>query len=364
LNKEIEFWLMLSRIENLRPQKKLELVMTLGNASKVYEADAGMLMRAGFSKQQYDHFHGDEIRTEVNRILETCGKKRIDILTISDEEYPEMLKYISDPPLVLYVRGYIPKSNSIAIVGSRKASGYGIETANKMAFNLALADINIVSGMARGIDTAAHAGALEADGETVAVLGCGVDVAYPPENRSLMERISDSGAVISEFPPGTPPSPMNFPGRNRIISGMSIGTLIVEAGMKSGSLITANYALEQGRDVFAIPGNINNYNSMGTNRLIKDGAKIVLSVDDILDELSFGSSPLVKKSRKRKKNRTANLGVKEKKIINALKIEDLFDEELSEKTSIQLIELFEILLELELNGLVKKSINGKYMLIS
>ena len=141
--------------------KKAELVMTLGNASKVYEADAGMLMRAGFSKQQYDHFHGDEIRTEVNRILETCGKKRIDILTISDEEYPEMLKYISDPPLVLYVRGYIPKSNSIAIVGSRKASGYGIETANKMAFNLALADINIVSGMARGIDTAAHAGALE-----------------------------------------------------------------------------------------------------------------------------------------------------------------------------------------------------------
>lgn len=354
---------MLSRIENLRSQKKLELVIALGSASKVYEADAGTLLRAGFSKQQYEYFHGDEIKNEVNGILEASHKKKIKILTMSDDEYPEMLKYISDPPLVLYVRGTIPKSNSVAIVGSRKASGYGIETANKMAYDLALADISIVSGMARGIDTAAHAGALEAGGETVAVLGCGADVPYPPENRNLMERIIDSGAVISEFPPGTPPSPMNFPGRNRIISGMSIGTLIVEAGMKSGSLITANYALEQGRDVFAIPGNINNYNSMGTNRLIKEGAKIVLSVDDILDELSFGSSPLAKKSGKSKKNRIAHLSAKEKKIINALKIEDLFDEEISEKTGIQLIELFEILLELELNGFVKKSINGKYVLM-
>lgn len=355
---------MLSRIENLRPQKKLDLVMALGSPLKVYEADEGTLLRAGFSKQQYDYFHSDEIMSEADRILEICSKKRINILTISDDEYPEMLKYIADPPVVLYVRGRIPKSNSIAIVGSRKASGYGIENANKIAFNLALADICIVSGMARGIDTAAHAGALEAGGETVAVLGCGADVPYPPENRNLMERIIDSGAVISEYPPGTPPSTFNFPDRNRIISGMSVGTLIVEAGMKSGSLITANYALEQGRDVFAIPGNINNYNSMGTNRLIKDGAKMVLSVDDILDELTFGSAPLVKKKSKRKKNRTANLGLKEKRIISALKIEDLFDEELSEKTSIELTELFEILLELEFNGLVKKSINGKYMLIS
>lgn len=355
---------MLSRIENLRIQKKLDMVMALGSPSKVYEADAGILLRAGFSKQQYDYFHSDEIRSAADRILETCSKKKIDILAISDDEYPEMLKYIVDPPIVLYVRGMIPKANSIAIVGSRKASGYGIENANKIAFDLALADICIVSGMARGIDTAAHAGALEAGGETVAVLGCGADVPYPPENRSLMERIIDSGAVISEYPPGTPPSTFNFPDRNRIISGMSVGTLIVEAGMKSGSLITANYALEQGRDVFAIPGNINNYNSMGTNRLIKDGAKMVLSVDGILDELTFGSAPLVKKKSKRKRNRTANLGVKEKKIISALKIEDLFDEELSEKTSIELTELFEILLELEFNGLVKKSINGKYMLIS
>lgn len=364
MDKELEFWLKLSRIENLRAQIKLDLVTELGSASKVYYADKGMLLRAGFSQQHCDYYHGIEMDAEVSRIIEACNKKSINILTISDEEYPEMLKYIPDPPLVLYLRGKIPKSNSIAIVGSRKASGYGIETANKMAFNLALSDINIVSGMARGIDTAAHAGALEAGGETIAVLGCGVDITYPPENRNIMERIADSGAVISEYPPGSPPLISHFPCRNRIISGMSIGTLIVEAGMKSGSLITANCALEQGRDVFAIPGNINNFNSMGTNKLIKDGAKIVLSVDDILDELSFGSTPLVKKRKACKKNKTANLGAKEKKIVNALKLEDLFDEELSEKTAIELIELFEILLELELNGLVKKSINGKYMLIS
>lgn len=354
---------MLSRIENLRPQKKLDAIMSLGSASKVYEADFDILMKVGFSKQQYDLFHSDETRAEADRIIEECHKKRIKIITLSDDEYPEMLKYITDPPIVLYVRGSIPKSNSIAIVGSRKASGYGIETANKMAYNLALSDICIVSGMARGIDTAAHAGALEAGGETVAVLGCGADVPYPPENASIMERIAGSGAVISEYPPGTPPSTYNFPDRNRIISGMSIGTLVVEAGMKSGSLITANYALEQGRDVFAIPGNINNYNSMGTNKLIKDGAKLVLSVDDILDELSFGSSPVVKKARKKKEERDAKLGQTERKIISALKIEDLFDEELSEKTNIPPDELYEILLELEIEGFVKKSINGKYMLL-
>lgn len=364
MNTEIEYWLMLSRIDNTRPQKRLDLVMALGSVTKVFEADMEVLLRAGFTKEQYDYFHGDEIRAEAGNIIRMCDSKGIKILTISDDEYPELLKYITDPPLVLYCRGMIPRSNSIAIVGSRKASGYGIETARKMAFNLALSDICIVSGMARGIDTAAHTGALEAGGKTVAVLGCGVDVTYPPENSGLMERIAESGAVISEYPPGTPPSTFNFPGRNRIISGMSVGTLIVEAGMKSGSLITANYALEQGRDVFAVPGNINNYNSMGTNRLIKDGAKMVLDVDDILDELSFGSSPLVKKNRKTKGSRTHNLGTKEKKIVNALKIEDLYDEELAEKTSIDLIELFELLLELELNGIVKKSINGKYMLIS
>lgn len=364
MNKELEYWLKLSRIENLRTTIKIDLITALGGAKNVFEAKEETLLRAGFTKQQYEFFHSDILSLEIKNIIKICSEKNIRILTIPHDEYPEMLKYIPDPSLVLYVRGSIPKENAVAIVGSRKASGYGIETAFKIASELALSDIVIVSGMARGIDTAAHSGALDAEGKTVAVLGCGVDIIYPPENKGIMERIIKNGAVISEYPPGSPPSTLHFPLRNRIISGMSLGTLVVEAGLKSGSLITANCALEQGRDVFAIPGNINNYNSMGTNRLIKDGAKIVLDSDDILDELSFGTVPFEKKKRGKGKRGTLALGEKGKKIITALKIEDLFDEELSDKTNIHIIDLYEILLDLELRGIVKKSISGKYMYIS
>lgn len=364
IGKDLEYWLMLSQLEGIRNTIKMDLISALGDPKKVCEADKEILFKLGFSYQNYLDFHSQELKTEAFRIIDACEKGKIKILNISDVEYPEMLKYIPDPPLVLYVRGKIPKSNTVAIVGSRKASGYGIETASKMAFNLALSDITIVSGMARGIDTAAHSGTLEAGGKTIAVLGCGVDVVYPPENKELMKRIAQSGAIISEYPPGTPPATIHFPSRNRIISGMSLGTLVVEAGMKSGSLITAHLALEQGRDVFAIPGNINNYNSVGTNKLIKDGAKMVLNPDDILDELSFGIAPLEKKKKGKKKNRVVGLTNNEKKIVSILKIEDLYDEELSVKTSIELTVLYEILLDLELKGLVKKSINGKYMLLS
>ncbi len=364
MDKELEYWLRLSRIENLRTTIKIDLITALGGAKNVFEANKETLLRAGFTKQQYEAFHSDILSQDIKNIIELCSEKNIRILPIPHDEYPEMLKYIPDPPLVLYARGSIPKENAVAIVGSRKASGYGIETAFKIASELTLSDIVIVSGMARGIDTAAHSGALDAEGKTVAVMGCGVDIIYPPENRGIMERIIKTGAVISEYPPGSPPSTLHFPCRNRIISGMSLGTLVVEAGLKSGSLITANCALEQGRDVFAIPGNINNYNSMGTNRLIKDGAKIVLDSEDIIDELSFGTVPFEKKKKGKGKRGSITIGEKGKKVISALKIEDLFDEELSDKTNIHLIDLYEILLDLEFRGIVKKSISGKYMYIS
>lgn len=363
MNSELEYWLRLSSLEGVGVQLKMELVAQYGCASKVFGADEGTMLRLGLTPAHYEALHDDKNKLEADKILSQCEKRKIRIIPFSHEEYPEMLKYIQDPPLVLYARGRIPRLNTVAIVGSRKASGYGIEAAVKFASDLAYAGILVVSGMARGIDTAAHCGALNAGGETVAVLGCGVDTAYPPENEKLMERITESGAVISEYPPGTPPATFHFPSRNRIISGMSLGTLVVEAGMKSGSLITAKTALEQGREVFAIPGNITNYNSMGTNRLIKDGAKMVLHVDDILDELSFGLAPIEKAKRKKRSQRTTGLCENDKKIMKALKIEDLYDEEMSEKTGIPLNTLFELLLELELKGLVKKSLTGKYMLI-
>ena len=363
MDRELEYWLKLSRISNLRTTNRIDLIMTLGGVKNVFEAEKDVLLKA-VTEQHYKDLYSDELNQDIKNTMDMCSMNDIKIIPISHDEYPEMLKYIPDPPLVLYVRGSIPKANAVAIVGSRKASGYGIETAFKIASELALSDLVIVSGMARGIDTAAHSGALDEGGKTVAVLGCGVDIVYPPENSNLMERIIKSGAVISEYPPGIPPSTFNFPARNRIISGISLGTLVVEAGLKSGSLITANFALEQGRDVYAVPGNINNYNSFGTNRLIKDGAKIVLNAEDIMDELSFGTVPFERKKRGKVKIRTTGLGERGRRIISALRIEDLYDEELSEKTQINLMDLHEILLDLELRGIIKKSITGKYMYIS
>lgn len=362
MKENLELWLRLSLIEGMSAHKKFTLATQVVELSEKSDFDIEAILCARLTQQQYELFQSEKLKSDALYIMEQCRKKRIKVLSFFHEEYPEMLKYIHDPPLVLYMRGRLPQMNGIALVGSRKASGYGIETAVKLSGELALSGILVVSGMARGIDTAAHCGALNANGETAAVLGCGVDIAYPPENRQLMERIIESGAVLSEYPPGTPPATFHFPSRNRIISGMTLGTVVVEAGLKSGSLITAHCAMDQGRDVFAVPGNITHYNSMGTNRLIKDGAKMVLSVDDILEELNFGISPM-KRSKGKRKGRDEALSPSGRKIINALKLEDLYDEELSIKTGIESQELYELLLELELKGMIQKSINGQYRLV-
>lgn len=364
MKNQLFYWLMLNSIKNLSIRTKLKALAVFGCPSKVYEADMEELIDIGFTPANYESFHNEAVKDKCKRIIDRCHKNQIKILTLDDDEYPEMLKYIYDPPLVLYVRGSIPKLNTIAVVGSRKASGYGIETAVKLSSDLVLSGFVVVSGMARGIDTAAHCGALKENGFTMAILGCGVDIPYPPENHSLMERIVESGAVISEYPPGTSPAPYHFPSRNRIISGMSLGTLVVEAGMKSGSLITVKYALEQGREVFAVPGNINYYNSEGTNRLIKDGAKMVLNVNDVLEELSFGISPINRSVGNKSKPAAPKLGKEANMIIAALRIEDLYDEQISQKTAIPLKDLYEILLDLELKGIIKKNLAGKYMLLT
>jgi DNA processing protein len=352
-------WICLSNIEGLGVKYCLNLINIFGGASNVYNQSFDTLKKVGMTIEQYKSLHDSTVIEKAKEINDICNNKDIKIITLEHDEYPELLKYIYNPPLILYARGNIPKSNPVAVVGSRNASGYGMETASRISKDLAQAGITIVSGMARGIDTSAHCGALKAKGKTVAVLGCGVDIVYPPENRNLMNRIIESGAVISEYPPGTRPLYYHFPSRNRIISGMSLGTLIVEAGMKSGSLITANYALDQGREVFAVPGDITHYNSMGTNRLIKDGAKMVLCAQDVLEELNFGLEPL---KIINKNNALPELCIEAKKIINALRIEDLYDEELSLKTGIPIKDLFGLLLDLEIKGMIAKSLSGKYRL--
>lgn len=213
-------------------------------------------------------------------------KNNIEIISIEDKEYPQLLKEIYDPPICLYVKGnkQILNKRALAIIGCREASNYGLKVAQEFAFNISKQNINIVSGLARGIDSASHLGAVNANQKTVAVLGNGLDIIYPKENIKLAQSILDSsGAIISEYPLGTEPKKENFPARNRIISGMSKGVLVVEAKEKSGTLITVDFALEQGKDVFVVPGNINSINSVGTNDLIKQGAKLVTNWKECIE---------------------------------------------------------------------------------
>jgi DNA processing protein len=223
------------------------------------------------------------VKKELHLLREIGGR----VITLKDEEYPKRLRDIYDPPALLYVRGELKKEDELAvsIVGSRKTTPYGRWFTEKVSQELARYGVTIVSGMARGIDSLAHWGAISGGGRTIAVLGCGVDVIYPSENRNLFAKIIDHGAILSEFPIGSPPEGGHFPRRNRIISGLSIGVVVAQASEKSGSLITAGYALEQGREVFAVPGNVGTESSRGTHRLIKEGAKLVESSEDILEEI-------------------------------------------------------------------------------
>jgi len=223
---------------------------------------------------------------DIDKELDLAKKYNLKVITIDDSGYPEVLKHIFDSPLVLYVKGFFEEEDkaAVAIVGSRRASFYGLSCAEKFGFDLAKQNFTVVSGLARGIDSSAHRGALKAGGRTIAVIGSGFKHLYPDENRELAEEISHCGAVISEFPMEANPLPQNFPRRNRVISGLSLGVLVVEAARNSGALITADCALEQGREVFALPGKIDSPNSFGTNELIKQGAKLVSNVDEILEE--------------------------------------------------------------------------------
>ena len=264
------------------------LANAVGGEREAWGADAGTLQRFLDEKAAQALL---VLRREKpglpEEIAEACEKKSIRVLVREDEEYPPILREIARPPLVLFARGNpIPGTERIAIVGARAATQYGKRVAEEIAMGVAAQGVTVVSGAAQGIDSAAHKGALRA-GRTVAVLGCGVDVAYPRFNAKLLDEIAESGVVLSEYPPGTQPFPAFFPQRNRIISGLSRGTLVVEAAERSGSLITAELALSEGRDVFAVPGSIYSDLSRGCHRLIQQGAKLAASAADILSEYSW-----------------------------------------------------------------------------
>ena len=283
----LKYWLWLAELPGLTNQTRLALLRHFPTPEDVYYADPEeVLLTEGITREQAKLLE-DKDCSGADRILADCQRLDLDLLTIQDAGYPNRLRNIYDPPCLLYVRGRLPAFDdeaSIAVVGTRDCTPYGVSCAEKLGYGLAAGGAVVVSGLARGVDSAALRGALRAGGTVTAVLGNGLDVVYPPENQYLYEDVAAAGALISEYPPGTPPEAKHFPVRNRIMSGLCLGTLVVEAPARSGALITAGTALEQGRDVFAVPGPIDAPASVGCNRLIRDGAGLVSDAWDILGE--------------------------------------------------------------------------------
>lgn len=326
----------------------------------VFQASAEELRQIeGMTARHVNAIKKHKIPPGVEAELSLVAKKGYEIVTLTDSNYPRLLREIPDPPLFLYVYGRLDSSaGKLAVVGSRNATGYGVTTTKGLCASLAALDLTIVSGMARGIDTAAHEGTLASGGKTIAVLGSGLERVYPAENLRLFHQISENGAVVSEFPLKTEPEGYNFPIRNRIISGMSLGTVVVEATKKSGSLITARLAAEQNREVFAVPGSIQSFKSTGTHTLIKQGAKLVEHAQDIVEELAPYSRdngrPNDTKPDKTDKQAPMLTG-DEARVYNLLEPYPVHIDNLIRKISMEPGKLSSILLKLELEGLVQQS---------
>ncbi|MBW1740650.1 MAG: DNA-protecting protein DprA [Deltaproteobacteria bacterium] len=347
-------WLALKTVPGVGNRLFLHLIQHFGDPKKVFSASIEQLVQVeGVNARLASVIQGYKIPGKVQEDLSLAEKNGIRIITFSDPSYPTLLRHISDPPPVLYVYGTLQADSlNIAVVGSRNATTYGRTITERLSGDLVQRGFTVVSGMARGIDAAAHKGALAARGKTIAVLGCGLDTIYPAENKRLFHQIAESGAVISEFPCLTPPEAHNFPVRNRIISGLALGTVIVEATQKSGSLITARLAAEQGREVFAVPGSITSFKSMGTHRLIKQGAKLVEHVNDIIDELNIDQ--LIPPTGGNEKPGIP-LTLEEKRLLNELSPYPVHIDKLVQHLSLSAAQVSSLLLQLELKGLVTQS---------
>jgi len=359
------YWLALSMIENLGPVTARKLINIFKEPEAIFKASFEELRSIdGIGEKRARAIKEFKRWEEVEGIIKKCRSLNIELITQDEALYPENLKTIPDPPLVIFTIGRpLPQDRyAIAIVGSRKSTDYGRRVADKLSRELAELGITVVSGLARGIDTVAHLGSLKAGGRTIGVFASGLDRPYPPENKTLIKKIVEHGGyVVSEFLPGVPPNKENFPKRNRLISGLSLGVIVVEAGSGSGALITANYALEQGREVFAVPGSIFSKNAEGTNNLIKNGARLLSGVDDILEELAPKLKGLtVNKSQQLK---VLELSDGEKDIINILGDETMHIDEIARKAGRPVHEVSSILLELELKGVVGQELGKRFYII-
>ena len=354
-----EAFIALNMIEGVGPVRARTLLEHFGDAPKILAASKSELLRVrNIGEETAAAIAGWEKSTDLAGELKRIADFGCHVLIQSDDSYPESLRQIYDPPLVLYIKGELSAKdkNAVAMVGSRQTTHYGIETARKLAYQLAYTGVTVVSGGARGIDTAAHQGALSAKGRTIAVLGTGINLIFPGENAELFERVAANGAVITQFPFNRPADKQSFPIRNRIVAGMTLGTVVVEASLSSGALITANFATEYGRQVFAVPGRIDSPRSKGCHDLIKKGAKLCEGVEDILSEFEY-LFPV--SNRPPSPNETGvlpalELGENEKLVYDSLGNEELAIDEVIRKCGLPSSAVSVALFSLEMKRLVKQ----------
>jgi DNA processing protein len=345
------YWVGFNLVKGIGAVRLQGLRDHFGDLALAWQAPVDALQAAGLSPKLAERVAQVRAGVDLDKVLERVTAQGIGILTWDDDLYPPRLKEIDQPPPVLYVRGALIAEDSwaVAVVGTRRVSAYGRQVAEELASFLASNGVTVVSGLARGVDAIAHQSALKAGGRTIAVLGCGVDRIYPPEHAQLAEKIMASGALISDYGLGTPPDASNFPPRNRIISGLSMAAVIVEAGETSGALITAQFAIDQGREVFAVPGNILAPQSKGTNRLIAQGARPLLSVRDLLDVLN-----LTRVTEQRIVRKVLPADETESKLMSVLTNEPLHMDEIRNQTGLPIERVSATLVMMELKGLVRQ----------
>jgi DNA processing protein len=354
------YWVGFNLVKGIGAIRFKSLLDHFGSAERAWQAPADVLAQIGLPQKALENLLILRNKDDLDQVWERITEQKIKVLTLLDDDYPPMLKEIAVPPPVLYIRGTLDEGDrfSVAIVGTRRMTNYGHQVTQAQAAHLAANNVTVVSGLARGVDAVAHKAALDAGGRTIAVLGSGVDVIYPSEHRKLAQEIVANGAIISDYAPGTPPEGVNFPPRNRIISGLSMAIIVVEAGERSGALITANFAAEQGREVYAVPGNIDRVQSKGTNALIRQGARPLLNKEEVLGDLSLNQVSAY---------RQAHLFLPENgleaELFELVKNEPLHIDEICSQSSISVDRVTASLVMMELKGLVRQVDNMRYQAI-
>jgi DNA processing protein len=357
---ELRYWIGFTLVKGIGAVRFQRLLDRFGDAESAWKASPVALAEAGLGGKLIERLEQVRQGADLERIMDQIHAQDIQVLTWQDENYPQRLKEIEQPPPVLYLRGQLlPEDNwAVAIVGTRRVTSYGRGVTEEIASFLVANGMTVVSGLARGVDAVAHQAALNAGGRTLVVLGSGVDRIYPPENRTLAGRVMGHGAVMSDYVPGTPPESMNFPPRNRIISGLSMAVVVVEAGETSGALITAEFAAEQGREVFAVPGSILAPQSKGTNKLIQQGALPLLSASDIMQALNLSLVGQYKAARK-----ALPADEVEAQLMTALSDEPMHVDEVRQQTGLPVEKVSAALVLMELKGLVRQVGNMHYVVV-